>query len=103
MPGFLHRFNSELTHLVNIPTYVNKLAIKQFHFHSPPAQLNYTAWLGGTSGQRERESQRRVSTKCRRLGSIVGALDTLESQSILRDKYLENGIVPDWFTGEQAA
>jgi hypothetical protein len=37
------------------------------------------------------------------LGSIVGALDTLESQSILRDKYLENGIVPDWFTGEQAA
>jgi hypothetical protein len=37
------------------------------------------------------------------LGSIIGALDTLESQSILRDKYLENGIVPDWFTGEQAA
>jgi hypothetical protein len=47
MPGFLHRLNSELIHLVNIPPYVNKLAIKQFHFHSPPAQLNYTAWLGG--------------------------------------------------------
>ncbi len=37
------------------------------------------------------------------LGSIIGALDTLESQSILREKYLDNGIVPDWFTGEQAA
>ena len=37
------------------------------------------------------------------LGSILGALDTLESQSILRERYLENGIVPDWFTGEQAA
>ncbi len=37
------------------------------------------------------------------LGSMIGALDTLESQSILRDKYLENGIVPDWFTGEEAA
>jgi len=47
MPGFLHRLNSELIYLVNIPPYVNKLAIKQFHFHSPPAQLNYTAWLGG--------------------------------------------------------
>ena len=40
---------------------------------------------------------------CLFLGSIIGALDTLESQSIVREKYLENGIVPDWFTGEQAA
>jgi hypothetical protein len=47
IPGFLHRLNSELIHLVNISTYVNKLAIKQFHFHSPPSQLNYTGWLGG--------------------------------------------------------
>ncbi|CAF0796461.1 unnamed protein product [Adineta ricciae] len=82
LPGFLHRLNAELKHLVNISTYVNKLAIREFHFHSPPAQLNYAAWLGG---------------------SMIGALDTLESQSILREKYLENGIVPDWFTGEQAA
>ncbi|UJR08550.1 hypothetical protein I4U23_012811 [Adineta vaga] len=82
MPGFLHRLNAELNYLVNISTYVNKLAIREFHFHSPPSQLNYTAWLGG---------------------SIIGALDTIESQSILREKYLENGIVPDWFTGEQAA
>jgi len=48
MPGFLHRFNAELTHLVNVSTYVNKLAIKECHFHSSPAQLNYTAWLGGS-------------------------------------------------------
>jgi hypothetical protein len=47
IPGFLHRFNAELIHLVNVSTYANRLAIKKFHFHSPPAQLNYTAWLGG--------------------------------------------------------
>jgi hypothetical protein len=47
MPGFLHRFNAELLHLINLPNYVNRLAIREFHFHSPPAQLNYTAWLGG--------------------------------------------------------
>jgi len=82
MPGFLHRLNAELTNLVTVAPYVNKLAIKQFRFHTPPSQLNYSAWLGG---------------------SIIGALDTLESESILREKYLENGIVPDWFTGEQAA
>ncbi len=77
MPGFLHRFNAELIHLAHVSTYVNRLAIKQFHFHSPPAQLNSTAWLGG---------------------SIFGALDTLESQSITREKYLENGFLPDWFS-----
>jgi actin-related protein len=48
MPGFLHRLNAELINLVNISTYVNKLAIKEFHFHSPPSQLNYAAWLGGS-------------------------------------------------------
>ena len=47
IPGFLHRLNAELIHLGNVSTYVNRLAIKKFHFHSPPAQLNYTAWLGG--------------------------------------------------------
>ncbi|CAF0835584.1 unnamed protein product [Adineta steineri] len=79
IPGFLHRFNAELNYLINQPPYINRLAIKQFKFHSPPGQLNYIAWLGG---------------------SIFGALDTLEDQSITRSKYLENGIVPDWFTGE---
>ncbi|CAF0781542.1 unnamed protein product [Adineta steineri] len=79
MPGFLHRFNAELNYLINQSPYINRLAIKQFKFHSPPGQLNYIAWLGG---------------------SIFGALDTLEDQSITRSKYLENGIVPDWFTGE---
>lgn len=47
IPGFLHRLNAELTNLVQLPTYANRLAIRDFHFHSPPAQLNYTAWLGG--------------------------------------------------------
>ena len=99
LPGFLHRFNAELTYLVNVPTYVNKLAIRQFHFHAPPAQLNYVAWLGGNFLRLWCPWPSLIDC----LGSIVGALDTLESQSILRDKYLENGIVPDWFTGEQAA
>ena len=100
MPGFLHRLNAELIHLVNVSTYVNRLAIKQFHFHSPPAQLNYTAWLGGKIAF-FLFLQNVFFLLC--LGSIFGALDTLESQSIIRDKYLENGILPDWFIGEQSA
>ncbi|CAM4972718.1 unnamed protein product [Rotaria socialis] len=46
MPGFLHRFNAELAHLANLPAYINRSVIKQFRFHSPPAHLNYAAWLG---------------------------------------------------------
>ncbi len=37
------------------------------------------------------------------LGSIYGAIDALEFQSITRNKYLENGILPDWFIGEQTS
>lgn len=47
IPGFLHRFNAELIHLASLPAYINRLVIKQFRFHSPPAHLNYAAWLGG--------------------------------------------------------
>ncbi|CAF3362224.1 unnamed protein product [Rotaria socialis] len=82
MPGFLHRFNAELAHLANLPAYINRSVIKQFRFHSPPAHLNYAAWLGG---------------------SMFGALDKLESQSIQREKYVENGILPDWFTDQQTS
>jgi hypothetical protein len=32
-------------------------------------------------------------------GSLFGAIDTtMISQSITREKYLENGYLPDWFT-----
>ena len=48
IPGFLHRLHSELINLVNMPTYENRLFLKELHFHSPPTQLNYAAWLGGT-------------------------------------------------------
>lgn len=47
IPGFLHRFNAELTHLVQLPIYANRVAIREFRFHSPPSHLNSTAWLGG--------------------------------------------------------
>jgi len=101
IPGFLHRLNAELMHLVNVSTYVNRLSIREFHFHSPPAQLNYTAWLGG----------RFVLFLLKYiflflffiyLGSIFGALDTWDSQLITREKYLENEILPDWFTKKRA-
>lgn len=96
IPGFLQRFNDELHHLVNVSTYANRLAIKTFKFHSPPAQLNYTTWLGG----------KKLFSNCifyridfiLFLGSLFGALDGLEKQSILREKYLVNGILPDWFS-----
>lgn len=47
MPGFLHRVQTELQHLIREPRYKNVLAIKKFRFHTPPAKANYTAWLGG--------------------------------------------------------
>ncbi len=96
MPGFLHRFNAELIHLANVSTYVNRLTIKKFHFHSPPAQLNYTAWLGGKFIFLLEYFFVLFNFFCQ--GSMFGALDTLEFQSITRGKYLENGILPDWFT-----
>jgi hypothetical protein len=34
---------------------------------------------------------------------MFGALDVLESQSVPREKYVENGILPDWFTDQQTA
>lgn len=34
---------------------------------------------------------------------MFGAQGTLEAYSVTQKKYLEDGIVPDWFVGEQAA
>lgn len=47
LPGFLHRLHAELLSLLDAPPYAYRLAIKEFQFHSPPAPLNYAAWLGG--------------------------------------------------------
>ncbi len=40
---------------------------------------------------------------CLFLGSLFGAVDTVVSQSITREKYLENGYLPDWFTDKEIA
>ena len=97
IPGFLHRFNDELTELIKLPTYANRLGIKQFHFHSPPAQLNYTAWLGGQFHSFEIQ----MTLQTFFLGSLFGAIDTLDSQAIHREKYLQNRVLPDWFTDQR--
>ena len=47
LPGFLHRIQLELYNLMKQDRYKNKLAMKKFKFHQPPAKANYTAWLGG--------------------------------------------------------
>ena len=47
LPGFLHRIQLELYNLMKQDRYQNKLAMKKFKFHQPPAKANYTAWLGG--------------------------------------------------------
>lgn len=47
LPGFYHRLQMELQHLLQKPCYANDLGIKKFRFHQAPAKENYTAWLGG--------------------------------------------------------
>lgn len=77
LPGFLHRIQLELYDLLKQPRYSNKLAIKKFKFHQPPAKANYTAWLGG---------------------ALYGALETLPNKSVGREAYAETGKLPDWCT-----
>lgn len=49
LTGFKSRLVSELNHLLRHAdlSYASKLSISQFRFHVPPAQDNYTGWLGG--------------------------------------------------------
>lgn len=49
LPGFKHRLLLELKELVQSPKYKDRLAIRTFKFHNPPAKENYTAWLGGNN------------------------------------------------------
>ncbi|KAK0058522.1 actin-related protein 10 [Biomphalaria pfeifferi] len=75
MPGFYHRLQLELSHLLKKPCYAQQLGIKKFLFHKAPAKENYTAWLGG---------------------ALLGALETLPSKSLSRDVYLQKGKLSDW-------
>jgi actin-related protein len=78
LTGFKHRLVEELKCLINDEkqAYSKELAIKNFKFHVPPSQDNYTAWLGA---------------------SIFGSLDTLDSYSISYAKYMEMVKLPDSF------
>ena len=78
LAGFKNRLVNELNHLINDSSqeYSKKLAIRNFSFHVPPSQDNYTGWLGG---------------------AIFGALDTLDNYSIQNSKYKDNEKIPDWF------
>ena len=77
LAGFKHRLVSELNYLIKDKDYSDKLPVNYLKFHSPPSIDNYTAWLGG---------------------SVFGALDILDSYSILSSKYKEMERLPDWFT-----
>lgn len=48
LPGFSHRLLAEMRLLLTKPKYKDCLAITTFKVHDPPAQPNFTAWLGGT-------------------------------------------------------
>ncbi len=78
LAGFKNRLVNELNHLIDDSSqeYSKKLAIRNFSFHVPPSQDNYTGWLGG---------------------AIFGALDTLDNYSIQNSKYKDNEKIPDWF------
>ncbi|XP_041469379.1 actin-related protein 10-like [Lytechinus variegatus] len=75
LPGFSHRLLAELKQLLTKPKYKDCLAISTFKVHSPPAQANFTAWLGG---------------------AIFGGLEVLSYRSLTRDVFLQTEVVPDW-------
>jgi len=74
MPGFKSRLNQELKSLLALPKYEN-VKINSFKLFKPPAQANYTAWLGG---------------------AIFGATDVVVTRSLTREQYLKDPSVPDW-------
>lgn len=45
--GMRARINEELEYLSTSSQYSERLKVRCFKFHSPPAKENYTAWLGG--------------------------------------------------------
>jgi len=74
MPGFKARLNQELKSLLASPKYEN-MKIPSFKVFKPPAQANYTSWLGG---------------------AIFGATDVVVTRSLTREQYLKDPQVPDW-------
>lgn len=73
--GLASRLKDELMALLRSDQYNDKLFLKTFKFHSPPAKANFTAWLGG---------------------SIYGATDLVLSKSIAREAYSKNQQLPDF-------
>jgi len=74
MPGFKARLNQELKSLLATPKYEH-MKISSFNAFKPPAQPNYTAWLGG---------------------AVFGATDVVVTRSLTREQYLKDPTVPDW-------
>ncbi|KAK3918757.1 Actin-related protein 10 [Frankliniella fusca] len=73
--GMKARIQEELNFLVSSPQYSEKLKLRTFKFHTPPAKENYTAWLGG---------------------AIYGATDIVSTRSLSKEAYLKDRKVPDW-------
>ncbi|XP_034254968.1 actin-related protein 10 [Thrips palmi] len=73
--GMGARIKEELEFLSASPQYSERLKIRSFQFHSPPAKGNYTAWLGG---------------------AIYGATDFVTIKSLSKEAYLRERKVPDW-------
>ncbi|KAE8750900.1 hypothetical protein FOCC_FOCC002328 [Frankliniella occidentalis] len=73
--GMKARIKEELSYLAASAQYSEKLKLRTFKFHSPPAKENYTAWLGG---------------------AIYGATDIVSTRSLSKEAYLKDKKVPDW-------
>ena len=74
LPGFKARLNQEMKSLLATPKYQH-LKISTFKIYKPPAQANYTAWLGG---------------------AVLGATDVVVTRSLTRETFLKDAAVPDW-------
>lgn len=73
--GMRARICEELKSLVVSPQYCDKLKVRTFKFHTPPAKENFAAWLGA---------------------AIYGASDIVSTRSLSKEAYLRDHQVPDW-------
>ncbi|CAL4067134.1 unnamed protein product [Meganyctiphanes norvegica] len=75
IPGLKHRLLSEVRSLAASPLYSEKIKIRTFKVHKPPAKDNYVSWLGG---------------------AIFGGTEAVVLRSLVRDQFLQKNILPDW-------
>lgn len=104
--GMQARIKEELEYLSTSSQYSERLKVRCFKFHSPPAKENYTAWLGGETLpisslvhllvllQNLKNLMKFIMNSI--TGAIYGATDFVTTKSLSKEAYLRERKVPDW-------